>query len=400
MRTNPRRFPCAPGSSTAAQTQCPQNLVNNYDSPDVNYCGATTDNTGSGGCQGVQGIPSQIAMKTDLPVPGFGSAANLNFTDAGLYPGSTDYGTQLLWPYNTGSTGCDSCTSMVEDFYIWPGQNPNEVENWELDMNDWVTAATPTVYRGASMQCSIIDGSWDYNGQVGSWYKFRNVVSSGYDHDCPLPTGTLNNALDNNSCSFTVTPNSANSTVEPGMILWLKDNNEQIFVTSSSGNTVTGCKRGYAGTLRTRHAAGTSYSGSVHVQYHVTFIPNYTGSCTLRGSSTPAECIFIDYLKVNNVDVFNKDTYGTMTVDGQTVSKLYVDADTISNTWPDRVFDQKQIDVGANPDYVTDPVQVGEYIDRDNVTASFGVVASQTFTVPGGCGMPTTGQTAGACQQK
>jgi hypothetical protein len=52
----------------------------------------------------------------------------------------------------------------------------------------------------------------------------------------------------------------------------------------------------------------------------------------LRGSSTSAECIFIDYFRVNNVDVFNKDTYGAMTVDGQTVSKLYVDADTISGT--------------------------------------------------------------------
>lgn len=373
----------APGSSTPAQTQCPQTLVNNYNSPNLNYCGASTDNTGSGGCQGVQGIPSQIAMTTGLPAPGFGTAANLNFTDAGLYPGSTDHGTQLLWPYNTGSTGCDNCTSMVEDFYIWPGQNADQVQNWELDMNDWVTAATPTVYRGASMQCSINDGSWDYDGQVGSWYQFRNVVSTGYNHDCPLPTGTINTAINSGTCHFSVTPNAPNSTVEPGMILWFKDSDEQVFVTATSGNTVTGCKRGYAGTQRATHVAGTAYSGSVHVQYHVTFIPNYTGYCTLRGSSTPAECIFIDYLKVNNVDVFNKNTYGTMTVDGQTVSKLYVDADTISSTWPDRVFDQKQLDVAPNPAYVTNPIQVGEYIDHDNVTASFGVVASQTYTVPG-----------------
>jgi Chitobiase/beta-hexosaminidase C-terminal domain len=374
----------APGSQTAAQTQCPQTDVSHYNSPELNYCSAGSDNTGSGGCQGVQGIPSEIEMTTGLTAPGFGTATNLNFTDAGLYPGTTDYGTQLLWPYNTGSTGCDTCTSLVEDFYIWPGQNADKVENWELDMDDWVTLATPTVYRGASMQCSINDGSWDYDGQDGSWYKFRDVVSQNNNHDCPLPTGTITAAVNWHSCNFTVTPNATNSTVEPGMILWFKDNNEQVFVTSASGNTVTACKRGYAGTKPAWHAGGTGYSGSVHVQYHVTFIPNYTGYCSLRQStSTPAECIFIDYLKVNNVDVFNKDTYGTMTVDGQTVSKLYVDADTISSTYPDRVFDQKQLDVAANPSYVTDPVQVGEYIDRDNVTASFGVVASQSYTVPG-----------------
>ncbi|HEX4065634.1 MAG TPA: chitobiase/beta-hexosaminidase C-terminal domain-containing protein [Acidobacteriaceae bacterium] len=373
----------APGSSSPTQTQCAQTYVNNYNSPDLNYCSASSDNTTSSGCQGVQGIPSQVEMSTGLPVPGFGTAANLNFTDAGLFPGSTDHGTQLLWPYNTGTTGCDSCTSMVEDFYIWPGQNADKVENWELDMNDWVTLTTPNVYRGASMQCSINDGSWDYDGQYGSWYPFRNVVSAGYNHDCPLPTGTITAPLDNHSCNFTVTPNAVNSTVEPGMILWFKDNNEQVFVTSVSGNTVTGCKRGYAGTRGAFHATGTAYSGSVHVQYHVSFIPNYTGYCHLRQSpSTPAECIFIDYLKVNNVDVFNKDNYGTMTVDGQTVSNLYIDADTISSTYPDRIFDQKQLDVAPSASYIASPVQVGEYIDRDNVTASFGVVATQSYTVP------------------
>ncbi|MGA8110246.1 MAG: hypothetical protein WB974_12465, partial [Acidobacteriaceae bacterium] len=80
--------------------------------------------------------------------------------------------------------------------------------------------------------------------------------------------------------------------------------------------------------------------------------------------------------------VFNKSTYGTMTVDGQTVSKLYVDADTISSTYPDRVFDQKQLDVAPGVGTTSNPVQVGLYVDRDNVTASFGVLASQTYTVP------------------
>jgi hypothetical protein len=364
------------------QAQC-QPYVNNYNSPDLNYCAASANNTTSSGCQGVQGIPSQIAMTTGLPVPGFGTATNLNFTDSGLYPGTKDYGTQVLWPYNTGTTGCDSCTNMVEDFYIWPGQNADKAENWELDMNDWVTLASPTVYRGASMQCSVLNGTWEYNGQNGGWYPFRSVVSSGYNHDCPLPTGTITAQLNPLSCNFTVAPNAPNSTVEPGMILWFRDNNEEIFVTSVSGNTVTGCQRGYAGTKAAPHNSGAAYSGSVHVQYHVTFIPGYTGYCTLRqNGSVPAECIFIDYLKVNNFDVFNKSTYGTMTVDGQTVSKLYVDADTISSTWPDRIFDQKQIDVAPGVGSTSNPVQVGEYIDHDNVTASFGVLASQSYTVP------------------
>jgi hypothetical protein len=167
------------------------------------------------------------------------------------------------------------------------------------------------------------------------------------------------------------------------MILWFQDTNEEVFVSSVSGSTVTGCTRGYAGTTAASHSSGAAYNGSVHVQYHVTFIPGYTGYCHLRETpTTPAECIFIDYLTVNNFSVFNKSTYGTMVVDGKTVSKLYVDADTISNTYPDRVFDQKQIDVAAGVASISNPVQVGEYIDRDNVTASFGILASQSYTVP------------------
>jgi hypothetical protein len=364
------------------QTQC-NTYVGSYNSPKLNYCPTNQDNTTKNGCQGVQGIPTQIAMTTGESVPGFGTATNLNFTDSGLFPGSTDYGTQVLWPYDTGTTGCDSCTSMVEDFYIWPGQNASDVENWELDMNSWVTTASPNVYLGASMQCSVHDGTWEYNGQNGGWYQFKNVVSSGYNHDCPLPTGTITASLNNSSCNFTVTPNATSSTVEPGMILWFQDNNEEVFVSSVSGSTVTGCTRGYAGTTAASHNDGAAYNGSVHVQYHVTFIPGYTGYCHLRETpTTPAECIFIDYLTVNNFSVFNKATYGTMVVDSKTVSKLYVDADTISNTYPDRVFDQKQIDVAPGVASPSNPVKVGEYIDLDNVTASFGILASQSYTVP------------------
>ena len=386
------------------QSQCAPYVGYYTNPPALNYAPTSTDNTTSSGALGVQGIPTQLAMTTGQVAPtalGGATTANFNFTTQG-YPNSSIngtgcntkgqcgtaayFGTQALWPYNTGSTGCDTCTSLVEDFYIWPGQNAGSVQNWELDMNSWVTLGNGSindVYRGASMQCSINDGTWDYNGQNGSWYKFKDVVSSGYNHDCPLPTGTITAALNTSSCSFSVTPNATNSTVEPGMILWFKDNDEQVFVTSASGNSVTGCKRGYAGTTAAAHNSGAAYSGSVHVQYHVTFIPGYTGSCKLRQDpSTPTECVYIDYLKVNNFDVFNKSSYGTMTVDGQTVSKLYVDADTMSPTWPDRVFDQKQIDVAPSVGSTNSPVQVGEYVDQDNVTSSFGVLATQSYTVP------------------
>jgi len=47
------------------------------------------------------------------------------------------------------------------------------------------------------------------------------------------------------------------------------------------------------------------------------------------------------------------------------------------------VFDQKQIDVAKEIVSPSSPVQVGEWIDRDNVTASLGVVGSASYEVPG-----------------
>ncbi|HTV16064.1 MAG TPA: chitobiase/beta-hexosaminidase C-terminal domain-containing protein [Acidobacteriaceae bacterium] len=365
------------GGQSAAATQCPYSDVeNSYNTPHLNYCSDGTDNTTDQGCQGVQGIPTQIAM-TAGPI---GTSENLNFTDAGLYPGSTDYGTQVLWPYNAGSVGCDTCTNLVEDFYLWGGQNATAVENWELDMNDWVTATSPNVYRGASMQCSINDGSWDYNGQDGDgisgwgnkWVPFSHWLSSGYDHDCPLPTGSITAALNTTSCSFSVAPNQE-TIIEPGMILWFNGDgtNEEIMVNAVSGNSVTACHRGYGNTTASAHDSGATYSGSVHVQYHVTIDPGNTGCTDAKGNTV--ECMYIDYLTVNNFDVFNKATYG---------SQISFPATTIQSTYPDRIFDQKQIDMKADPNYVDNPIQVGEYVDQDNVTASFGVLASQSYTVP------------------
>jgi hypothetical protein len=365
----------APGGNSSPSTQCTESDVQNYNSPNVHFCDDSTDNTAKNGCQGVQGIPTQIQM-----TGGFGSTQNLNFTDDGLHPGGTDYGTQVLWPYDAGTVGCDTCTSLVEDFYLWAGQNADKVANWELDMNDWVTATSPNVYRGASMQCSLNDGSWDYNGQDGdgvkpytsaSWVPFKGY-SGNYAHDCPLPTGTLTATVDAGSCNITVMPNQGTA-LEKGMILWFDDGtNEEILVNNvnSDGTAVTACQRGYGNTPKVQHVSGASYSGSVHVQYHVTIKPGNTGCEDAKGNTV--ECLYIDYLTVNNVDVFNAATYG---------SQIAFPATLIKNTYPDRIFDQKQIDVNAST-YQGSPIQAGEYVDQDNVTASFGVLASQSYTVP------------------
>lgn len=159
--------------------------------------------------------------------------------------------------------------------------------------------------------------------------------------------------------------------------------NEEILCTAASGNTCTASQRGWAGTAPATHAAGALYSGSVHVQYHVTFKPGDTSVCKEDGTSgTAVECVFIDYLIVNNVKYDFHAIYGTQTVGGVSgYSALTVPA--YAYTYGiDRVFDQKQIDVASGIGSTSAPAQVGEYIDRDNVTASFGVLGSQTYVVP------------------
>lgn len=92
--------------------------------------------------------------------------------------------------------------------------------------------------------------------------------------------------------------------------------------------------------------------------------------------------MFIDYLIVNNVKYDFHSIYGTQTVSGVPgYSELTVPA-YVYTYGIDRVFDQKQIDVASGIGSPTSPVQVGEFIDRDNVTASFGVVGSATYVVP------------------
>jgi Chitobiase/beta-hexosaminidase C-terminal domain len=366
--------------------------VSLYNTPHLDYGSGA-----SGGDDGVQGIPTAIGMVVNQSLPsaiGGGTTTNFNMTTENLSGAGS--GLQVLWPYDSsGPTGdgCDSCTSMIEDFYIWPQYtasiNPANVENWELDMNSWKLGDTYG-YLGASFQCSILDGGWQYNGQSAPGWT--NLSSTGFssmtkiNHDCQFPFGTLSADITSGTQqNFSVTPNVTGSvtaaTVEPGMIVLL--DNEEILCTASSGNTCTASQRGWAGTTAVTHAAGALYSGSVHVQYHVTFKPGDTSVCMINGKSgTAVECVFIDYLIVNNVKYDFHSIYGTQTVGGVAgYSALTNPAYTY--TYPvDRAFDQKQIDVKSGIGSPSAPAEVGEFIDMDNVTASFGVIGSQSYVVP------------------
>ena len=154
-------------SSTQSST-----YLSSYNTPDIQY------GSGNGSCNhGVCGIPSQVGMVVNQLLPsaiGAGATANFSMTTENLSGAGS--GLQILWPYNDPdgtSGGCDSCTSMIQDFYIWPqftgtgpsDVNPANVENWELDMNSWNVSIPTYGYLGASFQCSILEGGWQYNGQ-------------------------------------------------------------------------------------------------------------------------------------------------------------------------------------------------------------------------------------------
>ncbi len=103
--------------------------------------------------QGVQGIPTAINFATSsfpsLHLQGGSTSANLNFATENLQgtwngsgesSASSPNGTQVLWPIKP-SNACHGCTSMVQDFYIWPQHTANvnaaEVQNWELDLEHY-----------------------------------------------------------------------------------------------------------------------------------------------------------------------------------------------------------------------------------------------------------------------
>lgn len=382
---NPNNFKTVLASSAAQSSP----YTSSYNSPHVQY------GAGKNACnQGVCGIPTEIGMVPGQPLPsvtGSTTATNFNMTTENLSGAGS--GLQVLWPYNGNTGGCDSCTTMIQDFYVWPQYtstiNPANVENWELDMNSWNLTIPTYGYLGASFQCSIIDGGWQYNGQHSpGWTNFSATGSAAMtkiNHDCQFPFGTLATSIDSpTQQSFTVTPNVTGSvtaaTVEPGMILLI--DNEEILCTAVKGDTCTASRRGWAGTGATTHAAGALYMGSVHVQYHVTFDPG-VNACLLNGKSGAAvECVFIDYMILNNVKYDFHALYGEQTVNGVPgYSALTVPAYVYTYP-PDRVFDQKQIDVKGGIGSPSSPVEVGEFIDRDNVTASFGVLASASYIVP------------------
>jgi hypothetical protein len=394
--------------------------VSGYNSGDAPFASPLVEACGTAGGCGVQGIPTGVAFNSSVAVPSAGggsTAAELTETDDNLSGAGSGF--QVLWPYNTGSdntgTGCDSCTTMVEDFYLWPAFtgtsgssiNPANVENWELDMNQWnlglYNSGAPAFYGGASMQCSVLDGGWQYNGQtLPGWTNF----SPNINHDCQLPFGTLDGNLTASATSFTVTPNATvqsgktytAATVEAGMIVVI--DGEEIFCQTASGNTCSAAIRGWGGTAAAAHSSGALYAGSVHVQYHVTFKPGDTSVCQIPGSpATPVECVFIDYLILNN------NYYGSPTYVPYLPTNIVVQKNGSNPTWwtsqsvsgtagyssltvpysnssifgIDRIYDQKQIDQFPGLSY---PATTGEYIDRDNVTASFGILASQSYTVP------------------
>jgi hypothetical protein len=96
----------------------------------------------------------------------------------------------------------------------------------------------------------------------------------------------------------------------------------------------------------------------------------------------PVECIFIDYLILNNVKYDFHTIYGEKTVSGVAgYSALTIPAWVYTYS-SDRVFDQKQIDVKSGIGSTSSPAEVGEFVDRDNVTASWGILASASYTVP------------------
>jgi Chitobiase/beta-hexosaminidase C-terminal domain len=278
----------------------------------------------SGGAdQGVCGVPTAINYS------GVGSNPTLSFPNAGITgnavekdfstAGQSEAGgpaTQVLWPYNypLGTNGgCDTCTTMVEDFYIWPEYtsvfNPGVVQNYELDLNQWdlgkgnatsCDSGTAYCYGGASMQDSIGSGNWQYNDQSGSWQPFPTPYIT---QDLVMPFGTTA-VIGTANCSTTAIPlalgqtssslGSLNSAPpEPGMIIYVEDNSnpEEIFVNSVSGNSIASCIRGYGGTTVHSHSSGTKWVGSVHVQYHATLARTATATSPVACSSG---IVFID----------------------------------------------------------------------------------------------------------
>lgn len=141
--------------------------------------------------------------------------------------------------------------------------------------------------------------------------------------------------------------------------------NEEIFCEAVSGDRCTQAKRGYGDTSATTHSAGTPWVGSVHVQYHATLIPS-------------SNKISIDYLNLNyypDLDYTNNDNNNVF-------SGFSVSVATLPSGYPDRVFNQQQMDVAYGIGSTSSPAQIGEYVDEDNVTISWGILGRSSYVVP------------------
>lgn len=359
-----------------------------------------TPNLKNGG--GVSGTPSDIYFldqQTSTHPPGSPTTGNFNFaTNSGptqtLWPFSVSLGPQINCAGSTGC-GCDTCNTLVEDFYLWPeydsSANPADVQDWESDMVSWILQPNE-VQAGGSLQCDATSGwgfdypssatspSWSYSWPIGP------TTAGPITQDCVgnLPFGTIPAVIGSSDTTFSVTPNGSNS-LEPGMILRIDD--EEIMCTAVSSNQCTNAIRGWAGSnggIGQPHNQGTPWMGSVHVQYHMSLYPGNEG-CPYNGMNNAVDCAFIDYLTLNNVqydfDANYNNGSGTQTNTGtylgvpvpvppgpysvQNGQEVYYDVD--------RVFNQFQMDI---PQTVSSAAEVGEYIDQDNVTASWGVEAT------------------------
>lgn len=351
---------------------------------------------------GVSGIPSSLSFTQGLSSPSLDSLT-LHMT---MGTNSTA-NTQVLYT-GSGSWPAVSANQIEEDFWILQGssgtyksyQDETDMELFDRDLQ-----------LDASLECDSSVGYWRYNGQGGTWQDFPTPAIT---KDCPYPYGTLSTAITSTSqCSFTLS-----APVDVGSyITFYGLENIQVTAVSgggSSGTQVTECIRGAAlpghgSTAPSTYASGTGWAEWVHVQWYADFNPGVTNS-VLSGSygqptscttlsppsldttpqsvpiGTPTECVFFGSLKINGT-LFGSTLYGGTQWGQQTVYKSNGEAITVSNLYRpteagysnggpvQRCFNQFQL-------YSENVGTVDFYLDNDNVTCSYGVMARYTFVVP------------------
>jgi hypothetical protein len=312
---------CSTGTCWKTQLACSSAqcspYVGSYSTPGIAY------GSGAGCNAGVCGIPTAIGFNTGIASPGrTGNATHLWFTTENISGAGSQ--TQVLWANKQAA--CDSCTYQVEDFYMYPAENPTAQWARESDLVNWVKSRN--LILSAALQCYLGNGSnprWQYNGQAGSWNEFGDTTSV-------YRNGTL---------------------------------------VTTSPKINEGCT--------------AALTGGVHVQYHATFVPN-AKHCTDVTTHLATECVYIDYLAING-DVY---TFGTQTVtDGSgnnvTVSSLSVPGAVLPSGYPSRCFNQLQIDTAGTGASVSNPITYGLYYDQVNMSCGGGVSnanGTAAYTIP------------------